>query len=109
MRNIRFGGNSFHGVNKPVENPHLLEVSQNTNEQTWVVEAGPGLPFEGRSVSVDAVVVRGGVRNAANVLNFDNPFVRAQQGPDSDQVHVIWSEAVRGKIAVTTRMDNDVV
>ena len=109
MRNIRFGGNSFHGVNKPVENPHLLEVSQNTNEQTWVVEAGPGLPFEGRSVSVDAVVVRGGVRNAANVLNFDNPFVRAQQGPDSDQVHVVWSEAVRGKIAVTTRMDNDVV
>ena len=109
MRNIRFDGNSFHGVNKPVENPHLLEVSQNTNEQTWVVETGPGLPFEGRSVNVDAVVVRGGVRNAANVLNFDNPFVRAQQGPDSDQVHVVWSEAVRGKIAVTTRMDNDVV
>ena len=109
MRNIRFDGNSFHGVNKPVENPHLLEVSQNTNEQTWVVETGPGLPFEGRSVSVDAVVVRGGVRNAANVLNYDNPFVRAQQGPDSDQVHVVWSEAVRGKIAVTTRMDNDVV
>jgi len=109
MRNIRFDGNSFHGVNKPVENPHLLEVSQNTNEQTWVVETGPGLPFEGRSVSVDAVVVRGGVRNAANVLNYDNPFVRAQQGPDSDQVHVVWSEAVRGKIAVTTRMDNDVL
>jgi len=109
MRNIRFDGNSFHGVNKPVENPHLLEVSQNTSEQTWVVETGPGLPFEGRSVNVDAVVVRGGVRNAANVLNFDNPFVRAQQGPDSDQVHVVWSEAVRGKIAVTTRMDNDVV
>lgn len=109
MRNIRFQGNSFHGVNKPVQNPYLLEVSQNSNEQTWVVETGPGLPFEGRSLSVDAVVVRGGVRNAANALNYDNPFVRAQQGPDSDQVHVVWSEAVRGKIAVTTRMDNDAV
>lgn len=109
MRNIRFEGNSFHGVNNPVANPHLLEVTENTNTQTWVVETGPGLPFEARSLSVDAVVVRGGVRNAANALNFDAPFVRAQQGPSADQVHVVWSEPVRGKIAVTARMDNDVV
>lgn len=109
MRNIRFEGNSFHGINSPVVNPHLMEFTQNTDAQTWVVETGPGLPFNGRSVSVDAVVVRGGVRNGANALNFDNPFVRAQQGPAADQVHVIWSEPVRGKIAVTTRMDNDVV
>ncbi|UWR25915.1 glycoside hydrolase family 55 protein [Sulfitobacter sp. S223] len=109
MRNVRFEGNSFHGVSKPVANPHLLEVSENTNSQTWVVETGPGLPFEARSLSVDAVVVRGGVRNASNQLNYDTPFVRAQQGPNADQVHVVWSEPVRGKIAVTARMDNDVV
>lgn len=109
MRNIRFEGNSFHGVNNPVANPHLIEFEQNSDTQTWVVETGPGLPFEARSLSVDAVVVRGGVRNAANALNYDNPFVRAQQGTDADQVHVVWSEAVRGKIAVTARMDNDVV
>jgi hypothetical protein len=109
IRNVRFEGNSFHGISNPVENPHLLEVTENTNQQTWVVPTGPGLPFEARSLSVDAVVVRGGVRNAANALNYDNPFVRAQQGPDGDQVHVVWSEAVRGKIAVTARMDNDVV
>jgi len=109
MRNIRFEGNSFHGINSPVANPHLIEFEQNTDAQTWVVDTGPGLPFEARSLSVDAVVVRGGVRNAANAYNYDNPFVRAQQGADADQVHVIWSEAVRGKIAVTARMDNDVV
>ena len=109
MRNVRFEGNSFHGINNPVANPHLLEFSENSNEQTWVLNTGPGLPFEARSLSVDAVVVRGEVRNSANVLNYDNPFVRAQQGPNADQVHVVWSEPVRGKIAVTTRMDNDVV
>lgn len=109
MRNIRFTGNSFHGVSKPVTNPYILETEQNSNEQTWVIETGAGLPFEGRSLSVDAVIVRGGVRNAGNALNYDNPFVRAQQGPNADQVHVVWSEPVRGKIAVTTRMDNDVV
>jgi len=109
MKNVRFEGNSFHGVSKPVANPHLMEFTQNSNEQTWVVETGPGLPFEARSLSVDAVVVRGGVRNAANQLNYDNPFVRAQQGPRSDQVHVVWSQPTRGKIAVTTRMDNDVI
>jgi len=109
MRNIQFEGNSFHGVMNPVANPHLIEFQQNTDEQTWVVETGPGLPFEARSLSVDAVVVRGGVRNAANARNYDNPFVRAQQGPDADEVHVVWSEPVRGKIAVTARMDNDVV
>ena len=109
MRNVRFEGNSFHGVNIPVANPHLIEFQENTNSQTWVVPTGPGLPFGARSLSVDAVVVRGGVRNAANALNYDNPFVRAQQGPSADQVHVIWSQPVRGMIAVTARMDNDVV
>jgi hypothetical protein len=109
MRNVRFEGNSFHGISSPVANPNLIEMTQATDQQTWVVETGPGLPFEARSLSVDAVIVRGGVRNAANQLNFDNPFVRAQQGPDADQVHVVWSEPVRGKIAVTARMDNDVV
>ncbi|MEH6648021.1 hypothetical protein [Sulfitobacter sp.] len=68
-----------------------------------------GLPFEARSLSVDAVVVRGGVRYASHAYNYDAPFVRAQQGPNADQVHVVWSEPVRGKIAVTARMDNDVV
>ncbi|WP_299417597.1 glycosyl hydrolase family 28-related protein [uncultured Sulfitobacter sp.] len=109
MRNVRFEGNSFHGVSRPVANPHLIEFQQNADAQTWVVPTGPGLPFEARSLSVDAVVVRGGVRNGANALNYDNPFVRAQQGPTADQVHVVWSEPVRGKIAVTVRMDNDVV
>lgn len=109
MRNISFVGNSFHGISTPVANPHLIEYQNNTNAQTWVVETGDGLPFSARSLSVDAVVVRGGVRNAANALNYDNPFVRAQQGGNADQVHVIWSEPVRGKIAVTARMDNDVV
>ena len=109
MRNVRFEGNSFHGISNPVANPHLIEFQQNSNTQTWVIPTGPGLPFEARSLSVDAVVVRGGVRNAANAVNYDNPFIRAQQGPTSDQVHVVWSEPVRGKISVTARMDNDVV
>jgi hypothetical protein len=109
MRNVRFEGNSFHGISNPVANPHLIEFENNSDTQTWVVPTGPGLPFEARSLSIDAVVVRGGVRNASNALNYDNPFVRAQQGADADQVHVIWSEPVRGKIAVTVRMDNDVV
>jgi hypothetical protein len=108
-RNVRFEGNSFHGISRPVANPHLIEMDQNTTRQTWIVPTGPGLPFEARSLSVDAVVVRGGVRNGANQLNYDHPFVRAQQGPNADQVHVIWSEQVRGKIGVTARMDNDVV
>ncbi len=108
-RNVRFEGNSFHGISRPVANPLHKEMQQNTDQQTWVVDTGPGLPFEARALSIDAVAVRGGVRNASNQRNYDHPFVRAQQGPDSDQVHVIWSEAVSGKISVTVRMDNDVV
>ncbi|KIN74904.1 glycosyl hydrolase family 28-related protein [Sulfitobacter guttiformis] len=109
MRNVRFTGNSFHGISNPVVNPLLMEAIEESNQQTWVIETGPGLPFQGRSLSVDSVVVRGGVRNTANQLNYDNPFVRAQQGPDANQVHVVWSEPVRGKIAVMARMDNDTV
>lgn len=109
MRNINFAGNSFHGVSQSVSNPLLMEFSENTIQQTWVVPTGPGLPFKGRSLSVDAVVVRGGVRNASDAVVYDAPFVRAQQGPASDQVHVVFSQPVKGKIAVTARMDNDTV
>ena len=108
-RNVRFDGNSFYGIGRPVESPLHKEMQQNTAQQTWVVDTGPGLPFAARALSVDAVAVRGGVRNASNQRNYDHPFVRAQQGPDSDQVNVIWSEAVSSKISVTVRMDNDVV
>ncbi len=108
-RNVRFEGNSFLGITRPVSSPLHVEMQENTAQQTWVVDTGPGLPFAARALSIDAVAVRGGVRNASNQRNYDHPFVRAQQGPDSDQVHVIWSEAVRGKISVLVRMDNDVV
>lgn len=108
-RNVRFEGNSFLGITRPVSSPLHVEMQENTAQQTWVVDTGPGLPFAACALSIDAVAVRGGVRNASNQRNYDHPFVRAQQGPDSDQVHVIWSEAVRGKISVLVRMDNDVV
>ncbi len=109
MRNIRFTGNAFFGVSQPVSNPLNIEHSENSHEQTWVINTSEGLPFLARSLSVDSVVVRGGVRNTADALVYSMPFVRAQQGPASDRVHVIWNTAVKGKIAVTVRMDNDLV
>lgn len=109
MRNIRFEGNAFFGVAQPVASPLHIEHTENSHEQTWVVDTGTGLPFGARSLSVDAVVVRGGVRNTNNALVFSNPFVRAQQGPNSDRVHVVWNTPVKGKIGVTVRMDNDLV
>lgn len=107
-RNLRMHGNNFFGVQNRVVSPLTVEHEENTNQQTWVIDTGSALPFRGRSLSVDAVVVRGGVRSAGNALVYDAPFVRAQQGAGANQVHVIWSEPVRGKIGLTVRVDNDV-
>ncbi|UWR22035.1 glycosyl hydrolase family 28-related protein [Sulfitobacter sp. S190] len=106
MQNINWQGNSFHGVNTPVENPLRLEHQENSAQQTWVVGVGNGLPFDSRAVNVDAVTVRGGVRDGGGGLVFTMPFVRTQQGSNRDQVAIVWSEAVQGKISMTVRMDN---
>jgi hypothetical protein len=67
--------------------------------------AGP-LPFGARARQVESVVARGPIRNAANVMRYDMPHAVSEQGAGRNLVHLGWSQAVRGTVGVTMRIDN---
>lgn len=104
-RNIRFEGNSYHNVLQYASNPLTLEHSENTPAQTWVISPGDKLPFSGWARNVDAVVAISPIRSSGNVTQFGMPWVNLRQGPNQNQIHLIWPTAVKGAVQVTIRMD----
>lgn len=105
-RNLIFTDNTFNGVAQATVSPILVEHTQNTAADTWVVDAGEYLPFGARARNVEAVVLEGPVRNAANTVQWAQPYVEVEQGTGNQFVHLNWPSAVKGKAMVTIRCDN---
>jgi Pectate lyase superfamily protein len=106
FRNIVFNNNTFHGVTQTTQSPVVFEHVQNTESATWVVSAGAFLPFAARARTVEAVATRGAITTAGNVTIYDNPNTLSEQGASLNQVHLRWSQAVKGRALVTLRCDN---
>ncbi|MCU0802276.1 MAG: right-handed parallel beta-helix repeat-containing protein [Rhodobacteraceae bacterium] len=106
FRNIVFNNNTFHGVTQTTQSPVVFEHVQNTESATWVVSAGAFLPFAARARTVEAVATKGAVTTAGNVTIYDNPNTLSEQGASLNQVHLRWSQAVKGRALVTLRCDN---
>ncbi len=105
-KNVVMTGNSFHNINYAVENPALIDFTQSTASETWMIDASEVLPFGGETRSVDAVIARGGIRNDSNVRQYDMPYSDSRQGANYDQVRLVWPTAVRGTVGITVRMDS---
>ncbi len=105
-RNIVFEANAYNGVAQMTMSPLVIEHSQSTASETWVVEGGGYFPFNGRARNVTAIVAEGAVTNGANVAQFAMPFTQPEQGPAKTQVNLRWPSAVKGKVNVTVRCDN---
>lgn len=105
MRNVRFEGNTFNGVKTPTANPLSISHSQNTAAARWVVATGGALPFDGRSMKVEAVVAEGAIQTAAGARNTDLPSITTGQGSARNQVVLDFSQPVRGTMALRVRMD----
>ena len=97
--------NTFHNVEHAVANPLRVSHAQNTVADTWVVQTGGQLPFDGHARGVDALVMTSRLRNDANVSEWAHPYVATSQGGAQDRVHVIFPERVRGDLDITVRMD----
>jgi hypothetical protein len=67
--------------------------------------SGP-LPFGGYAQNVDAVVARGKIANAANVANYDFPYVSTEQGSNRDRITLRFSENTVGSVSILARIDN---
>lgn len=104
-KNVFFTGNSYHAVSYQVENPLRVRHKVSTPAATWTVDAGGELPFGGEARGVDGIVALGALRNGANVRTFATPQVDLQQGPNRDQVTLVWPEPLKGEVALSLRMD----
>ncbi|WP_146590060.1 right-handed parallel beta-helix repeat-containing protein [Puniceibacterium confluentis] len=105
MKKVTFAGNTFNNIEYAVANPLIVSHSQNTHAQIWQVDTENKLPFSGFAKDVDAVVLRGRLRNEANLSRFDNPHAEIRQGAGQDEIALTFSEPMRGDVNVSIRMD----
>ena len=108
FRNLVFGGNTFNGINQITASPVMVEHTQNTAADTWVVDAGAFLPFASRARNVQSLVAEGPISNASNVAQFVMPYVQVEQGVQNAQINLRWPTPVKGLMHVTLRCDNPV-
>ena len=106
MRNIQFEGNTFNGVDQPTINPATLEFQQSADAISWVLDPSGYMPFGGWTRNVSAIVPEGAITDAGGSVQFASPFVTAQHGSSANLVQLTWPISCKGKVVMTTRMDN---
>lgn len=106
FRNVTFEANTFNGVTQATVSPLFIEHNQNTESSTWVVDGARFLPFGGRARNVPSVVLEGPVTNAANVVQYVQPYVQVEQGARGELANLRWPTPVKGRAQVTVRCDN---
>lgn len=105
FKNVLFHGNSYHAISKQVTNPLRIKHTQSSNSTTWTIDADGELPFGGRMRNVDSVVATDKIRNSSSVVKYTMPYAVAEQGPNKDQVSLVWESAMRGEVTVVVRID----
>lgn len=73
FRNLVFEANTFNGVNQITVSPVMVEHTQNTAADTWVVDAAAFLPFASRARNVQSLVAEGQITNASKVAQYVMP------------------------------------
>ena len=107
IRNVLVQGNSFQSITQGIENPTRISHDQNALDNVWTVDCSGPLPFGGYAQNVDSVVARGKIANAANVANYDFPYVSTEQGTNRDRITLRFSENTVGSVTVLARIDNN--
>ncbi len=106
FRNVVFSNNSFNGVTQATASPILIEHNQNTESNTWVVNAAGYLPFGGRARNVAGLVAEGAITTSAGIPQYVMPYTLTEQSTNGQSVHLKWPSAVKGRAQVTIRCDN---
>ena len=107
-RNVLFQGNTFNAITEPTINPVTLDFNQLTDAATWSLNVASYLPFDGYARSVESVVSRGDIVNAANDTLYVAPGVTTNAGAGQDLVQLKWPEPCRGSVTVTARCDKPI-
>jgi hypothetical protein len=105
-RNVVFEGNTFNAVTQATINPVTLEFVQNSDALSWTLDSSGYLPFSGWLRNVTSIVTEGAITNAIGTNVFSQPYVTTTYGANNDLIQLTWSEACKGRVIVTSRMDN---
>ncbi|MGR3661041.1 MAG: right-handed parallel beta-helix repeat-containing protein [Paracoccaceae bacterium] len=105
-RNILFEGNTFNGVTQATINPVTLEFERTALDSSWTLNPSGYLPFQGWARNVTSIVAEGPITKSGGSVVFDQPYATVNYGGGNDLVQLIWPVPVKGKVVVTTRMDN---
>jgi len=105
-RNILFEGNTFNGVTQATINPVTLEFERTSLDSSWTLNPSGYLPFQGWARNVTSIVAEGPITKSGGSVVFDQPYATVNYGSGNDLVQLIWPVPVKGKVVVTTRMDN---
>ena len=105
-RNVLFEGNSFNSVDQLTINLVTLEFIQSSDAANWTLDSSGYLPFGGWSRNVTSVVTEDAITNAASAGVFTQPYVTVNYGASNNLIQLTWSEGCKGKVIVTSRMDN---
>lgn len=106
MRNIRFEGNNFTGIEMFTANPCDVSFTQGTASNRWIIPTEGVLPFGGYAMKVESIVAEGPITTAAGGRVGDVPFVQGQQGTGRTAVALNFPAAVKGAVALKVRMDS---
>ncbi len=105
-RNVLFEGNTFNGIDQVTINPVTLEFIQASDTVSWTLDSSGYLPFGGWSRNVTSVVTEDAITNAASANVFGMPYATTNYGSNNNLIQLTWPEACKGKVIVTSRMDN---
>ncbi|MCV6823572.1 MULTISPECIES: glycosyl hydrolase family 28-related protein [Halocynthiibacter] len=105
-RNVVVQGNAFNSVDTPIFNPLMVRHTEAANATTWEIPTDGKLPFGGRARRVEGFVMDQQVLRGSNTAHYEFPYVSLQQGADQSEAHLKWSQACRGRVQITLRMDN---
>jgi len=105
MKHVTFEGNTYHSISKQVSNPLRVRHSENSVSSSWDVDMNGELPFGARARFVYSLVALGKIQNAQNDTVFSMPYVETEQGANMDEIRLVWEEPVKGKVAISVRID----
>lgn len=105
FKHITFEGNTYHSVDKQVANPLRVRHVESGASVNWNVTMNGELPFGARARFVDSIVALDKIQTGANSTVFSMPYVLTEQGANNDEIRLVWEQAVKGKVAVSIRID----
>lgn len=104
-RNVMVEGNTFNAVTQPMFNPVVTRFERASDAKDWVLDFAEYLPFGGRLRRIESVVIDGELKTGSRDL-YTQPRCQVEYGSLATQARLTWSDACRGRVMISGRMDN---